>query len=292
MTLSIGAAVSDGLSLAASRNGAVLAGVFLAAETLGLLLFLAAGTMYVPVDFGTGLASGSGVPVGELPEVASGVAIVLTGLFNSIVFVPISVVAIRTFVGGATDEFPDAYLFRRLGRATLSGVVATFAHSALLFGIPMGAGLLAVVVLVATSGPLAIIGVVVLVCLAIGGVVLAWLQFLFLLHEIGVRDRGVVDAFRGSWATVRGSRPKLALLAGGLAIVRMTISGAGAPTPQDSLTADQLALTSVSLVASAVVGVVVVAIMARAYRQLRPDVDEPPRNDNAATAHASHQSSA
>jgi hypothetical protein len=288
MTLQIGEAVRDGLSLAASRNGAVLAALFFASETLGLLLLLGAGTMYVPVDVGTGLASGSELPAGELPAAASAVAMLLTGVFNSIVFVPISIIAIRTFVGGETERFPDAYLFRRIGRATLSGVLASFAQAAILFGAFFGAALLSVGVLIALSGPAGIAVAILIGCLALVVFAVAWLHFLFFLHEIAVRDRGVVDAFRGSWDTVRGNRLELVILGGGVTITRMVVSQVGAPSPEFQLTVGRLVGSSVWLVVSAVLGVAGVAIVASAYRQLRPDVD---RSDPGGATTATYETS-
>ncbi|MFP8954052.1 hypothetical protein ACLI4Z_13960 [Natrialbaceae archaeon A-arb3/5] len=273
MTFRVWDVVSEGVSLAASRNGAVLAGFFIAAETLGLFLFLVAGTMYVPVDVGTGLPSGSEVPTGELSEPAMGVATLLTGVFTSVVTIPISLVAIRTFVGGETNGIPDAFIFRRIGWATAAGVVASFAQSALLFAIPFGVLIGAIALVFVLSGTPLLIGWLVLLVLGLAAVVVVWLHFLFLLHEIGVRDRGVVGAFRGSWATVRGNRLKLALLAAGLALIRLS-AGFGAVPPADGeWTIFELVTMPIWLLLSGIIGVFSAAIFARAYRTLRSDVD-------------------
>lgn len=273
MTLEVHAVVSEGLSLVTSRNGALLAGLFLVAEALGFVLFLVAGTMYVPVDAGTGLTPGSDVPAGDLPAGAASVATMLTGLFNIVVTVPISIVAIRTFVGGATDRIPDAYLFRRIGRATLSGVLASLAGGFLLFAVPFVGTMLAIGVVLALSGVPRLLALVVLVGLVLAGTVAVWLHILFLLHEIAVRDRGVLGAFRGSWDTVRGNRVRLAALAGTLVIVRMSVAWYGVPPADGSWSLFQLVLTPVAIVLSALAGVVTAAILARAYLQCRPDVD-------------------
>ena len=114
MTLRIGRVLSDGISLARSRNGAVLAVLFFLVESLGLLLVLGVGTTYVPVDVGTGVAPGSEVAVGsELPALTAAAASTLAGVFTSILSVPLSIVAIRTFVGGRTESIPDDYLDRK-----------------------------------------------------------------------------------------------------------------------------------------------------------------------------------
>jgi len=142
MALHIRQVVSDGISVAASRNGAILAFLFLVAETASLLLFLGAGTLYIPVDIGTGVAPGSDIEAGgELPEIASSIAIILTGLFTSVITIPLSIIAIRTFVGGRTESIPDAYIFDRIGRATLSGLIASLLYGFMLFFIPFAAGI-------------------------------------------------------------------------------------------------------------------------------------------------------
>lgn len=292
MALSIRDAVSEGLSITASRNGVTLIALFLAVQTFGLIVFLAAGRTYVPVSLGTGMATGAELPTGELPRGASAVATLFVGVFNSIISTPVMIVAIRTFVGDERDGIPDAYLFGRIGRATLSGVLATFAQMVLFFGIAIVAGLLSAALFITLSGPPAIIGILLVVCAALVGFVLVWLQFLFLLHEIAVRDRGTIAAFRGSWATVRGHRVKLALLAGAIAVVRIGVSGVGAPGFDTALTASNLGITAVTVVVASVVGVTVVAIMARAYQQLRPDVDDSERSGRPATETTSSGTSA
>lgn len=285
MALNIQRVVSDGISVAASRNGAVLAGLFFLAESLGLLLFLAAGTMYVPVDLGSGLDPGSNVAVGgELPEVASSIAIILTSLFMSLVTIPISIIAIRTFVGGKTDRIPDAYLFDRIGRATLSGIVASFVYSFFLFAIPFVAALVFILSVVGLGGAgivpdrlagiVFILGAIVLLVATIALAVTVWLHFLFLLHEISIRHRGVVGAFKGSWDTVRGNRLKLGALAVVLVVIRFSAGWFGVPPADGNWSMFQLVATPTSLVLSAVVGTFVAAVFARTYRELRPDVSD------------------
>lgn len=285
MTLRIRQVVTDGVSLAASRNGALLAGLFLAAETFGLLLFLGAGTLYVPVDIGTGVAPGTDIAAGgELPEMASSVAIALTSLFTSIITVPLSIVAIRTFVGGKTDSIPDAYVFDRIGRATLSGLVANVLYGFLLvfvsfvaaIGLLLSIGALGSIGLVpdrAAGGAFVLVALGVLL-VTVGCLFVVWLHFLFLLHEIGVRHRGVFGAFKGSWDAVRGNRIGLALLGAVLVTLQFGIGWLAVPPADGQWTPFQAVSTPISLVASAVVGVFVTAIFACAYRDVRPDVSD------------------
>jgi hypothetical protein len=283
MTFQISRVVSDGVSLALSRNGAVLTVLFFIAESLGVLLIAGVGTMYVPVDVGTGIATGGEVAAGSnLPTGTAALASLLAGGFSSVVTTPISIVAIRTFVGGQTNEFPDQYIFDRIGRATVSGIVANFLYAALLFIVTFGMG---IVLLVAVFGigrldllPGQIGGIALILFAAVGVLIMVVLlvtvavHFLFLMHEISVRHRGVVGAFRGSWDTVRGNRVRLAGLAIVLIAVRSGVSSVAAPPVEGGWTAFQLVTTPVAMAVAAVVGVVVTAIFARTYRELRPDV--------------------
>ena len=282
MALRIGRVVSEGAALAFSRNGVVLSALFFLAESLGVLLIISVGTMYVPVDVGTGVTPGSQLAAGgELPALTAAAASMFAGLFTSVLTAPLSIIAIRTFVGGRTDRIPDNYIFDRIGRATFSGVIASFLQVGLMFAVVFGVvfafflGLFAIGRLGLSDhlsmAVLLLVGLVVLV----GGAVLfltLLVHFLFVSHEISIRNRGVVDAFRGSWETVRGNRLRLAVLAVVFGGVRGSFSSLAAPPVEGPISMFQLALTPVGMVLSAAIGVLVTAIFARTYRELRPDV--------------------
>lgn len=282
MALRIGRVVSEGISLAISRNGAVLSVLFFLAESLGVLLVVSVGTMYVPVDAGTGVTPGSEIAAGgELPALTAAGASLLAGVFTSVITTPLSIVAIRTFVGGRTDTIPDEYVFDRIGRATFSGIAASFLQAALVFAVVFGT-VLALFLGLFAVGDLGVpdhlsLAALLLVVLAVtvGGAVLlvtVMVHFLFLLHEISVRDRGVVGAFRGSWDTVRGNRLRVAGLAVVLGGLRGGISTVAVPPIEGAMSTLRLAVTPVAMALTAIVGVVVTAIFARTYRELRPDV--------------------
>ncbi|SEH67046.1 hypothetical protein SAMN05192561_1278 [Halopenitus malekzadehii] len=285
MALQIQQVISDGISVAASRNGAIFAVLFVVVETVGLLLFFGAGTLYVPVDVGTGITSGTDIAAGgELPQMASSIAILLTSAFTSIITIPLSIIAIRTFVGGHTDSIPDPYIFDRIGRATVSGVIVNFLYGILLFAIPIAAAI-GLLLSIATIGRLdvlpdqysivvfAIIGLLIIfgTILVLG---IVWLHFLFILHEVSIRHRGVLGAFKGSWDTVRGHRLTVAMLGVALVAIRMSVSWFAVPSTGGHWSPVQIVITSASIVASSIVGVFVAAIFARAYRNLRPDVTD------------------
>lgn len=293
MTFQLRAVVTNGLRLALSRNGAVFAAVFFMLETLSLLLVLVAGTSYVPVDLGAGIEPTGGIAAGsQLSGFTGGIATMLVGVFSAVVTVPLSIIAIRTFVAGATDTIPEAALFNDLGQASVRGLVASFCYGLLLVLLILAtsAGLFAVVVGIGVidilsgwvAGAVGIVtGGLLLAAAAAVGIVI-WLHFLFLLHEIGVRGQGVVDAFRGSWATVRGSRLRI----GGLAFLLVSLrsgvawsatppveAGWQSPPIESGWTLVQSATTGLWLAAAAAIGVVTTAILARAYRDLRADID-------------------
>lgn len=282
MALRIGRVVSDGISLAISRNGALLSVLFFLAESLGVLLVVGVGTTYVPVGMGTSLAPGSEVTAGgELPALTAAAASMLAGVFTSVITVPLSIVAVRTFVGGYTDRIPDAYVFDRIGRATFSAIVASFLQAGVIFAVVFGTVIALFLALFGVGRlglpdhlSLAALLLGVLVVGVVGAVLLVvvMVHFLFVVHEVAVRNRGVVGAFRGSWDTVRGNRLRLTGLAIVLGGLRGGVSAGAAPPVEGSVSILRLAVTPVAMALTAVVGVVVTAIFARAYRELRPDV--------------------
>ncbi len=274
MTLQLRSAVYDGFSLALSRNGLLFMAAFVFAEMFSLLVFLGGGLQYVPLEVGSPFAPGGEGPAGELPEGASSISTFLAGLFGSLVTIPIALIAIRTFVAGRTDRVPDDLIFRRLGRATLSAILAGFLVWILVFLVLGGfIGLLIVGALMLPSGtPVRILllagGVLVLLSLPI-----LWLHFLFIHHEIGVRDVGVFASIRDSWVTVSQSRLRLFLLATILIVLQFGVSAAGLPSfdAPAALTIVQGGLMALTLIGSGIIGVFSTAILARAYRQLSPD---------------------
>lgn len=266
-------AFSDGLSLAASRNGLVLMLAFFAVQTVSLLLFVAGGSVYLPLDQAADVVGEpSGLPVGSDLSVAGTIgAMVLASGFSILVSTPLSIVAIRTFVVGATEHIPEDCLFHRLGRATLSGILATLLVGALFIALLFGgvAGLVLLVVSISIPFGLGVIAVGFLLLLV--GFVVLWIHVLFLTHEIAVRDRGVFGAVRGSWATVRGNRWRVFALALLVAAINGGAGWAGSPGFENALGPLSLAALVLTAALSAIFGVATTAVLARAYRQLSPD---------------------
>lgn len=254
----------------ASRNGLVIAVAYGAVSLLGIGLSLTVGEQYVPVD-----GSLDAVPDGDPSVFVTVVGQSLSTLFVSLLTVPIGIIAIRIFVGNATDRIPDRYLFHRTGRATVTGfglwIVEGVLVVAAFFG-PLLIGIGAVfafdlsapisVVLVAGGGLLAII---------LSGILL--LHFVFTMHEVAVRDCRLRGALRQSWATVRRDRLRIGLFAVSVYLVTGLVGAAsGVPFSFDGPVS---LLTVVGFIGSAALSGVAnaawIALMARAYANLRPD---------------------
>lgn len=272
--LDLRAAFSEGLSLAASRNGLVFVAAYVALEAVTVLLAIAGG-VYLPLDQAAGVGGPPGLPVGrELPAVELFGASALTSGFALVVSIPLTIIAIRTFVVGATDRIPEASLSHRLGRATLSAVFAfvlvVFALG-VLFG--LGVGGLALLDSVHTPlGPLAIA----IALVAIGGGVAAGffgvvVHVFFVNHEIAVRDRGLRDALAGSWALASGERARVFVLAVLFVGVSVLVRPDGRPAAGGGLEPLAAALLLVRTVLYAVLWVALTAVVARAYRHLVPE---------------------
>lgn len=267
-------ALSEGLSLATSRNGLLLMAAFYAVEVLTVLLIVAGGIMYLPLDqAASAVGEQSALPVGdELSLVASFGAILLASAFGVLVSTPVTVVTIRTFVVGATEHIPEDCLFYRLGRATLSAVGAMIVVSLVTFAIFLGGpiGLLLGVAWL-LDGWVALVAIALGLLFLLGLYVIVWLHFLFVTHEVAVRDRRVLGALRGSVGAVRGNRIRLFVLGAIVTAVQGGLGWVSAPAFQGNLDPLTMGMLAVGLATSAVFGVAATAVLARAYRQVSPD---------------------
>ncbi len=272
MAFRLRTAVTDGLRLTFSRNGAVFVGLNAGAQLVSLLLVAVAATRQLPVSTGVGLDPVAGVPIGQsIPTAVTALTVGLTTVFTAIVTTPITIITIRTFVDGVTDHIPDVHLFGHLGRATARGLIASLLIGVsivvafiLLFVVPLAlaAGItVAVGALSFLPDWIGIVGVVFVSAVSFFGMLvvglLLYIHLMFVLHEISVRDRPVVDSLRGSWDIARGHRLKLGGLAVGLIAVQSAVSSVGTPNqPSDPNTA-QAFMSSVPQLLFLPVGLVV-----------------------------------
>ncbi|ESS10154.1 MAG: hypothetical protein A07HN63_00118 [uncultured archaeon A07HN63] len=291
MAFRLRTAVTDGLRLTFSRNGAVFVGLNACAQLVSLLLVAVAATRQLPVSTGVGLDPVAGVPIGQsIPTPVTALTVGLTTVFTAIVTTPITIITIRTFVDGVTDHIPDVHLFGHLGRATARGLIASLLIGVIIlvafilsFVVPLAlvAGIMAAVgALSFLPDLIGIIGAVFVSSASFFGMLvvglLLYIHLMFVLHEISVRNRPVVDSLRGSWDIARGHRLKLGGLAVGLIAVQSAVSSVGTPNQlSDPNTAQafmssvpQLLFLPVGLVFTAFVTTLSAAVIARAYAEI------------------------
>lgn len=306
MSLRLRTAVTDGLRLTFSRNGAVFIGLNGGTQLLSLLLVAVAATQKLPVSTGIGVDPVAEIPISQsLPTAATVLSVGLTTVFSAIVTTPIAIIAIRTFVDGAVERIPEAHFFGDIGQATVRGLTAS-----LLFGIVITVGFLlsflvpaalglgimfAVEEIAFLPGWIGIIGFVIVPVVSfaamLGTTLVVYIHLMFVLHEISVRNRSVIESLRGSWEIVRGHRLKLGVLSVGLMLIQGTINSISTPSQFANPTVAETLTTSPSQLLLLPVGVVVIsfmttlsaAIIARAYAELtgvkavggkRSDIDD------------------
>lgn len=266
-------AFAEGLSLAASRNGLVFVAAFFVLEGLTVLLSIS-GSLYLPLDQAVDVGGPSDLPVGTaLSSTETIVAGRLSTGFTLLVSIPLTLVAIRTFVAGATDRIPQDCLFHRLGRATLSGVFAFLLIVGAL-AVLFAAGVGGVVLVDAFHEELGSVAVVLALVVIVGGVVGGFaaivVHVLFVNHEIAVRGRGLRDALSGSATLVRGNRLRVFVLAALPIGIALFVRPGGRSVAGSGLDPRSAVLLLGATALYAVLSVTATAVLARAYRQLAP----------------------
>lgn len=291
MPLRLRTAVTDGLRLTFSRNGAIFAGLNGGAQLLSLLLVAVAATQKLPVSSGVGLGPVAEIPISQsLPTAATALSVGLTTVFSAIVTTPITIITIRTFVDGATDRIPEVHLFGNIGRATARWLIASLLVGIVIFVgflfsflIPtaLGFGIMFVIgKIVFLPDWIGIIGLVLVSVVSfaamIGAALVVYIHLMFVLHEISVRNRSVIEALRRSWEIVRGHRLKLGVLSIGLIAIQSTFNSISTPNQlsdpsvAEALTSSlsQLLFLPIGIVITSFVTTLSAAIIARAYAEL------------------------
>jgi hypothetical protein len=272
MTLDIETALRDGFDRTTTRNGGVLAAAFVA---LGLvsatvnqsLVRVWAESILDELAENPPSLEGTDLTTEEyqdlISEIRDTVAETLPISYLESLSVPellalvfvlafvaeaIRLVAIRVFVSHETESIPRALVTRNLGWAVLNGVVG---------GIVAG-------ILIAVAS----------IFLIIPGIFLA-ISFLFLRQEIAVEDKNFVEALSGSWELTSGDRLELFVLVVVLVligpIVSFVIGLAGNSAP----------VAVLEIVATSLVLTYTVAVVSRAYDQLRAKRVKTPGADTA-----------
>lgn len=291
MPLQLRTAVTDGLRLVFSRNGAVFVGLTAAAQLLSLLLVIVAASQQLPVASGVGGIAIADLPIGQsIPTATTALTVGLTSAFTAIITTPITVIMIRTFVDGVTDHIPDIHLFGHLGRATVRTLIAGLVIGAVLFGwvfcaflVPTAMGLGSGFVVgqvgalpdwVGIIGGILIGAASFIMVIAVG--LLLYVQLMFVIHEISVRNRSVSESLRGSWALARGHRLKLGLLSVLVIAVQSSVSSLATPSQfSDPSVAEafrtsipQLLLLPIGVILTAFISTLSAAVIARVYAEL------------------------
>ena len=262
MSLDIGTALRDGFDRTTARNGGVLAAAFvvlgLVSSTINQSLARVwaesildnlsenppelEGTDVTPAEFQDLIADLREVVADSLPiayldslSIPELLALVVVLAFVS---EAVRLVAIRVFVSHETESIPRALVTRNLGWAVLNGVVG---------------GIVAWILISIAA-----------IFLVVPGIFLA-ISFLFLRQEIAVEDKNFVDALSGSWDLTSGNRIELFVLVLVLVligpIVAFVIGLAGNSAP----------VAIIEVVVTSLVLAYTVAVVSRAYDQLRAE---------------------
>jgi hypothetical protein len=259
MGLDIGDALRDGLGRTTSESGLLLLVVFVGFGFVNLVLgqsLLAAVEPLLLEQMETMMASfDQGMRAEMLAEMEAemsqsrpfvvemtpGVAAVLV-VVAGFVAEALRIVAIRVFAR-ESDDVASAAVTDGLGMATLHGVVA---------------GILAGIAVVAGS-----------IFFLLPGIYVA-LSFFFVRQEIALRGRGFLDALQESWALTDGSRWELLALGALLFVLDSALTSPTVLGGFDVPTSESLA----TVLVDAVLLVFSVAVVTRAYQQLRAERDE------------------
>lgn len=287
MTLRVHATLSNGISRAFSRNGLVLIGVYLFVSLLQGGLVWAITTTVIPLgtptvpsvpgETGTvGLAPGS-----QLPALVSLQAALMAMFTGGLLTIPVQVIALRILVSNYSDRIPDEFIFHRLGWATLNSFIGSWLVSLsflLVTSIILGTGFWVLFTVLDQATTAYLIGAWLgrFLLIAFGFMLLLPSGFLgvsliFVGQEIAIRDKNVLKALVGSWRLSRHNRLRLLVLAVIPMIPQTVISYAlFAVLPP-------IPAQVVAIFETAIVNIVVLAIMARAYVQAGDDGSAPAR---------------
>jgi hypothetical protein len=238
MTFRVGSSLVGGIRRTANRNGLVLALAYVAVGTVWQVLFYSAIVSQVPRS----ATRNTPLPTVPLPTAVAALGAVVSLLLLQY----LTVVSIRTFVGGHSRLIPAEYYTRNIGFVLVNAVVGSIA--------------LGIVVLVGFA------------LLVVPGIV-AYVAFLFVLVYITAEDRNVVSAFRDSWRLTRGHWLRLFLLLLAVLVGLVILPGVLSTLTQVVVSA-VLGVELGTLLSGVIVlpfSLVVLGILAEAFTQLRDD---------------------
>jgi hypothetical protein len=252
MSLQIRTSLTGGLGRCLNRNGLVLALAYvLVGAAWQVLLYSAVVTAVGSSTASTGAAA---LPSIELPlAVSAGGAVVSLVLLQYL-----TIVTIRTFVGGHTRTIPPEFYTRNIPYVLVNSIIGSLALGLVIF-----------------------VGSILFV---VPGII-AYVAFIFTLLYIAAEDQSFISAFRSSWNVTRGNWLRLfGLLV--IVLVAITI----VPGVLSALTSAVFAATLGTGIATLVSGtltlpfsLLLLGILAEALTQLQTaqERSEPPTGVSA-----------
>jgi hypothetical protein len=238
VTLKIGSSLAGGISRVANRNGLLL-----------MIAYLTIGAAW-QIPFYSAVVTGleqSGTPTENvaLPAIDAPLAVSVSAAILMLLGLQwLTVVAIRTFVGGHTQAIPSEYYTRNIVPVLLNSLAGGLIYGVLMF-----------------------VGSVLFV---IPGVI-AYVAFIFMLVYVAVEDKNFIAGFRDSWRLTRGNWLRLfglfLIIVAGIGII------SGVVTATTSVVVGAIAGQAIGILLSGVVGLpfslLILATLAEAFTQLR-----------------------
>lgn len=238
MALSVGSSLTGGFRRVANRNGMLLAFGYVLVGGVWQVLLYSAITAWIPQP--DPASQTTSLPTVDIPLTVSAAGAVVSLLTLQY----LTIVSIRTFVGGHSRSIPAAYYTRNIGFVLVNAVLGGLVYSLII-----------------------LIGSILLV---VPGII-AYVAFVFVLVYVAAEDENVIAAFRSSWNLTRGHWLRLFLL-----LLVVTVGLSIVPSVIAALT--QLVVGAVSgfefgtLISGVVVlpfSLLVLGILAEAFTQLR-----------------------
>ena len=281
MSFRVRRAFAEGIPRAFRRNGLVLLAVYLAVALLqgGLVWMvvttaLPLGGLAGPVPAGSAPNPGT-----RLPPLISLGTVPIALFTGGVLTMPIQVIANRVFVSRFTDRVPEEFVFRRLGRASINAFVGSVLVSVVVLALTVAlfwAGGWGFFNLIDRATLAYLVGTWPGRALLVGGalallipVVFVGVSLVFVGQEVAVRDRNVLEAIAGSWRLARHNRVRLLALVLAPQIVQGVVSVA------IFTLSPSLVTQIVSLFESSILHIIIMAVMARAYVEVRADGPTP-----------------
>lgn len=238
VSLKIGTSLTSGLGRVANRNGLLIMLSYMIVGLVWQVLFYSAVVAQIQ-------SAGVDASAIGLPSIDAPFAVLAVGaLLLLLVLQYLTIIAIRTFVGGYSSTIPSEAYTRNIGLTLVNSILA---------GISFG-----VLVMVGS------------VFLFIPGII-AYVAFIFGLFYVAAEDENFIAGLRNSWSLTRGNWLRLFVLLmiaiGTIALVSGILSFVASLVV--SVVGGQAAATLASGVISLPFSVLTLGVLAEAFNQLQ-----------------------